>query len=157
PAQAIDWGPWSEVGMAARLGHDAVRRWEAQGTGALSPDEGRRALRAAMVDGSAQLAVLKLRWPALLHHFSKHPAPAVMAGLVLAEQRRSTTRDAGPTVDSFLEELAALPVEGRRDHLQQAVREQLLQVLGLDPGHPIDPDRGLTDVGVDSLMAVELS
>jgi aryl carrier-like protein len=143
--------------MAARLGGDAVRRWEAQGIAALSPAEGRRALRAAMVDGGAQLAVLKLRWPALLHHHSKHPAPSVLTDLVLAEQRRSTTRDASPASSTFLEELAALPVDGRRAHLEGAVREQLLHVLGLESGHPIDPRQGLTDVGVDSLMAVELS
>ena len=41
PAQTINWGPWTTVGMAARLGDDALRRWESQGVVGIDPSEGR--------------------------------------------------------------------------------------------------------------------
>jgi acyl carrier protein len=36
------------------------------------------------------------------------------------------------------------------------VREQVVRVIGLDPG-VVRSDQGFTDLGMDSLMAVELS
>ena len=36
------------------------------------------------------------------------------------------------------------------------VRLQALKVLGLDAGHSLNPDQPLSDLGLDSLMAVEL-
>lgn len=36
------------------------------------------------------------------------------------------------------------------------VREQVIRVLQLPPNHALDPERGLKDLGLDSLMAVEL-
>ncbi|WP_275902333.1 type I polyketide synthase, partial [Myxococcus vastator] len=47
------------------------------------------------------------------------------------------------------------PVLGR-DALESAVRQQVAGVLGLDPKRPIPPGRGFADLGMDSLMAVEL-
>ena len=37
------------------------------------------------------------------------------------------------------------------------LRGQITRVLGLDPAEPFDPLQDLTDIGMDSLMAVELS
>ena len=157
PAQTIDWGPWTTVGMAARLGQDALRRWESQGVVGLDPEEGRRALRAVVAGGDTQVGILKLRWPALVHHLSKHQVPSILQDLVRSEQRRDvTSTDAAPPVD-FVQELLALPVERRRDRLRDELRDQVLRVLGLERSHPVGPRQGLTDVGMDSLMAVELS
>ena len=36
------------------------------------------------------------------------------------------------------------------------MREQAAHVLGLDPSRPIDPEQPLHDLGLDSLLAVEL-
>ena len=51
PAQAIDWGPWKDVGMASRVGAAVQRRWEAQGIVAFDPDDGRPALRSVLAAG----------------------------------------------------------------------------------------------------------
>jgi acyl carrier protein len=40
--------------------------------------------------------------------------------------------------------------------LLQHVRERALKVLGLAPTFPLDPLQGLRDVGLDSLLAIEL-
>jgi acyl transferase domain-containing protein len=155
PAQSIDWGPWSGVGMAARL-DGATRRWEAQGVAAFDPLEGRTAFRSVIASGAAEVAMLKLRWPALLHHYSKHGVPPIMQGLVRAAQRRSVGDDSSVPAVDLAEELQALAPERRREHLAMRTREQVLRVLGLDPAHPVGPDQGLADLGMDSLMTVEL-
>ena len=44
----------------------------------------------------------------------------------------------------------------RRKLLEAHVREQVGKVLGLDPAFSLDPHRGLRDLGIDSLMSIEL-
>ena len=155
--QSINWGPWSDVGMAARMGDEALRRWESQGLGSLSPDEGIGALRTILADGRPQIAALPIRWPSLLHYFSKHHVPPIMEDLVRVEQRRQVRSKRSSVEPGWVESLQALPVEGRAQALEQRVREQLLRVLGLESSHPVSPTQGLSDLGMDSLMAVELS
>jgi len=137
------------------VGAAVQRRWEAQGIVAFDPADGRRALRTNLAAGDTQAAVIDLRWPTLLQHFSKHTVPSIFRLLVASEQRRRAPA-AAPAAE-LVPALLALPVEGRRDRLMAEVRSQLLLVLGLEANHPIDPRRGLTDLGMDSLMAVELS
>jgi myxalamid-type polyketide synthase MxaB len=50
---------------------------------------------------------------------------------------------------------AALPGE-RRGVLMSHVGDEVASVLGFASGEQIDPERGLNELGLDSLMAVEL-
>ena len=49
-----------------------------------------------------------------------------------------------------------MPETQRRRLIAAHVRRLTLGVLGLPASHPLDPQQGLRDVGLDSLMAVEL-
>lgn len=153
PAQSIDWGPWRTVGMAARLGEDALRRWESQGIVALDPSEGTRALRAAVLDGAPQVAIMRLRWSSLLHFFSKHRVPPLLRDLVRVDRRSATVDQPADLVT----ELGALTFDQRRQRVGDEVRGVLLQVLGLDQSFPVDPRDSLISLGLDSLMAVDLA
>jgi hypothetical protein len=107
--------------------------------------------------GLTNAAVLKLRWPTLVHHFSKHALPPVMSDLVRSEQRRTVAQhEPGPSGD-LIAELQALEPSQRRAHLGEQLRNQVLRVLGLNAQHPVGQHQGLSDLGMDSLMAVELS
>jgi len=57
---------------------------------------------------------------------------------------------------SVLARLQALPAGQRAAALSAHLVERALQVLGLEAGTPVDPKRPLKDLGLDSLMAVEL-
>src|SRR4029079_10065426 len=79
--------------------------------------------------------------PSLLADLGRPAAPAARAapaGPSLVDQRRG-----------------AQPERGRK-LLEAHVREQILRVLGLDPAHRLDPQQGLREIGMDSLMAGEL-
>jgi len=57
--------------------------------------------------------------------------------------------------ETILDQLAEAPASERLDLLQAYVQRQVALVLGLS--QMPDPQQGLTDIGMDSLMAVELS
>jgi acyl transferase domain-containing protein len=56
----------------------------------------------------------------------------------------------------LLRQLEQAPQGKRQAVLRAHVRDQVAQVLGLDPAHSLDPQQGLFDAGLNSLAAVEL-
>jgi len=144
PACAVSFGPWAEVGMAA----DAALR----GLESLSPDRGTEALGRILASAVAQATVLRLD----LRQFVQVLPQAAELPL-LDELRRDAAlevRAAGPS--PVRAELLAIPSRAARErHLSGFVGGQVAAVLGLDPG-AVDERQPLTDMGLDSLLALEL-
>ena len=64
---------------------------------------------------------------------------------------------AAPQPDGGLRgELAALPLRARRERLLALVRTELAGVLGLPGPQAVDAGKGFFDIGLDSLLAVQL-
>jgi len=57
----------------------------------------------------------------------------------------------------FLDALKAAPINNQREMLVDFVRQQLAKVLGLSSFDAIDLEARLFDLGLDSLMAIELN
>ncbi|NEP54469.1 MAG: acyl carrier protein, partial [Moorea sp. SIO3C2] len=56
----------------------------------------------------------------------------------------------------FLQQLENAPAHKRQDLLVAYLQKQVTQVLRLDPSHPPKGQQGFAELGMDSLMAVEL-
>ena len=71
---------------------------------------------------------------------------------------QSLSIDKQPPVQEpeFRRRLDVVPPRERRELLIAHIKESVLEVLGLDPSEPLDPQKPLMDLGLDSLMAVEL-
>ncbi len=80
-------------------------------------------------------------------------APAVLRALV-PTPRRVARGEAD--VDSLLGRIIGHPLPERLAALRELVRVHASAVLGLGPAEPIDADRAFSDLGFDSLTAVEL-
>src|SRR5690606_33669462 len=63
---------------------------------------------------------------------------------------------AAPAASRFLDELEAAPVDARRGVLLNRIRMRIRRVLGLAQNATLDSDRPLGEIGLDSLLAVEL-
>jgi acyl transferase domain-containing protein len=149
PALSINWGPWSEVGMAATAGavSEAVR--EAHGIRALHPRQGLEALEAALCSRDLpQVGVVSVDWDRLLASLS-------------TVGRVSLFRDIARTASSVAADgtaiagLLAMPEAARLGALETYLCEQVGGVLGLDPTKVVR-DQPLTVMGFDSLLALEL-
>jgi hypothetical protein len=81
----------------------------------------------------------------------------MMSDLARSEQRRTVGPHDQAASSNLIADLHALDTSRRRAHLAALLRNQVLRVLGLDPQHPVAVHQGLSDLGMDSLMAVELS
>jgi myxalamid-type polyketide synthase MxaB len=61
-----------------------------------------------------------------------------------------------PTSAIVLEKLKTAPESEREGILHQYAQQQVVKTLGLDPSKSFETQRMLADIGMDSLMAVEL-
>jgi NADPH:quinone reductase-like Zn-dependent oxidoreductase/acyl carrier protein len=153
-ALTVGWGPWSEGGMAASLAERDRRRWEDKGLRPLAPAEALEGLERALAMDAAAVAIVAADWP---RYAAQLPEPAARTLADLGPRDAARPETARPRERPELpRRLDELPAARRTDALLAHVREQVIRVLQLAPNHALDPDRGLKDLGLDSLMAVEL-
>ena len=151
-ALSIDWGSWSQVGMAAGIGEQHRRRWAAMGLGMIAPHEGvammKQMLASARSPQMAAMPLVRARLPRNLGPFFSELVQA-------APVRAAASAGAGTQVD-ILAQLAQAPAEDRLALLVGFLSEQIVRVLALPASHRVDPQRSLMEMGMDSLMAMEL-
>ncbi|WP_436762675.1 SDR family NAD(P)-dependent oxidoreductase [Streptosporangium sp. V21-05] len=135
PATSVDWGVWSEIGLAARP--DRAGRLADKGMGSIDPASGLRILAGLLAESPAQVAVVPLDAPAWFAHNPGQEHWSIFAGL--ADGHTAT----GPLSIATPEEL------------ERTLTEWVAGVLRTSPA-VIDPEVSLTRLGLDSLMAVEL-
>lgn len=154
PALSVAWGAWAQGGMATQLtasGHDP---WRERGLGLIEPDHGFAQLERLLGEGATHAVVLPIDWTRFLARLPE----GLDAGLFAALAGRAADRQApvAPAEVSVVGHLRALPAGQRHAALIEHLAERAVHVLGLETGTVIDPHRVLKDLGLDSLMAVEL-
>ena len=153
-ALSINWAAWSEVGLAARRGADA--RLALHGIGAIPPARGLEILERAFGFDTAGLAAMPIQWPKLLAQFPGGGYPRLLEEMA-AEWRGGSGGGRRAAADSeLLRRWNAAPEGEREAALIAYLREQAAKVLGLAASRRIERDRPLRELGLDSLMAVEL-
>ncbi len=144
PSLSINWGPWGEVGMAATL----AGRLKAQGWGIVGTEEGLQALEYLLkYPDNVQVGVLPMNWPKFLERL-----PVIRPFF----QNFQTTVVPSAEKLILLHQLANALPNDRRTVLMEHIRASIRQVIGLSASTRIEPRQSLFDLGLDSLMAVEL-
>jgi NADPH:quinone reductase-like Zn-dependent oxidoreductase/acyl carrier protein len=149
-ATSVNWGAWAESGMAARVDERTAREWQARGIGMLTPDAGLRELEAAIGSGAAQTVALAIDWPKFLGALERRPTLLEELG---PQRSPEPSAAAGPSLRIVLEQLSP---KQRLEHLTRCMVDETAAVLGVG-ADDIVVRSGLTEQGMDSLMAVELA
>ena len=154
PALTIDWAGWTRIGMAEVLGERRESQWLAKGLDSLSPEQGLQAVNDLMLQSRPQVAVLKVDWPVFFKELPARRTPALLSDV--ARLTNTATASASSTSD-FLDKLSAAgPGTPRRTLLRDHICQQVAKILEFDNSFVLDPHQPLAEVGLDSLMAIEL-
>ncbi|MFV8754836.1 type I polyketide synthase [Nannocystaceae bacterium ST9] len=152
-ATTIAWGPWSEGGMVDEQARDHLAQ---RGLRFMTPSVAIEALAQALDCGDASVVVADVDWPRFIASFSASRRRPVMAELDPARSELHGEAEAEPERAPLLAELLDVAERERPQHVLSRVLAQVAAVLGIADSSALDPDTGFTDLGLDSLMAVEL-
>jgi acyl transferase domain-containing protein/acyl carrier protein len=159
PALSINWGAWSETGAALR--HGVLERQSKLGMKGISTRNGVAALERLIAGMHPQVAVAPMDWDKFLA-----VAGAETGRLFFSElkQRAAQTKDGRATQDipsrmknsSWMPQLRAANLTRRMDLLLRLLEERVQTTLGIHSSQAVDPSQPLQELGLDSLLSIEL-
>ncbi|MFE9820436.1 type I polyketide synthase [Streptomyces sp. NPDC005773] len=148
PGQSLAWGLWAD-GMASGLHDTDLRRMSRSGVAPLLPGDALTLLDQAGQSDEALLLPVRLDLRTLRE--AEQPAP-ILSGLVRRKARATSAAPARQPRSG----LAALAPKERLRALLDLVRDGVAAVLGHGSAADVEPDRAFTEIGFDSLTAMEL-
>ncbi|MEU5274519.1 type I polyketide synthase [Streptomyces hygroscopicus] len=156
PATSLAWGLWAESGgMAGELDEAELDRLRRGGVAALTADQGRELFDLADAAGEALLVPMPLDLAALRAQAGAGMLPPLFRGLVRVPPRRAARAAAAASGALALQLAGASDTEAEAIVLG-LVRAQVAAVLGHSGPEAVEPRRAFSEVGFDSLTAVEL-
>ncbi|MDX3855930.1 SDR family NAD(P)-dependent oxidoreductase, partial [Streptomyces sp. AK02-01A] len=153
PATSLAWGLWSDAtGMTERLGRTDLARLRRTGIAPIESAEGLVLFDLALTAGRPAYVAARLDHSAL--RTQGDAVPAVLRGLVKSPVTRRTRTGAVPS--SLVQRLAGLPEPKQYAEVLEVVRTEVAAVLGYAATTEVDVERDFSQLGFDSLTAVEL-
>ncbi len=146
PGLTINWGPWADVGMAARA--DLDDQQARTGMGGIPPRQGVQLLGRLLTQGEPRLGVLPIPPSRLRRLFPTHVP--WLAELPLEDA--SADHADGQAVG---ERILAAAGEERRGLMLDHLRRRVARITLTDPG-TIAAEHSVMQLGMDSLMIMEL-
>ena len=158
PGVSVNFGPWS-AGMADA---ESRARLDRRGVRTLSPADALAGMAdvvvASSAQGPAQGVVARIDWGRFLPLYQQAGRRAFLAELereIPAEQTAVSPSAGSSGRTQLVERLANAPVQQRKKLLTDYLRDAVAEVTRMDVAE-IREDAGFFDLGMDSLMAVEL-
>jgi acyl carrier protein len=150
PALTLNWGVLGGEGYVAR--NERVAEFLGkQGVSALSPGEVISILESSLSAGNTQLAAIRVDWAKWKTFFRGMQGNPLLERIFASVEDRETNRG---TTD-WRNRIESAAPEEKETVIAQAVREAVGSVLRVKPDTLRD-DQPLTDLGLDSLMGVEI-
>jgi acyl carrier protein len=163
PGVSLNWGPWSEVGMAADLSQALQTRLAQIGLKFIQPEQGLQVLE-QQLGARGQLGVMAFDWDVFRRRLSARETEFFAAVLppeaperMKSSQQQQLAADLQQRLTAdFQQRLATADEAERIDILRQTLQEEVARLLGLPAAEKTNPQTGFFELGMDSLMAMEL-
>jgi NADPH:quinone reductase-like Zn-dependent oxidoreductase/acyl carrier protein len=153
PVASIAWGPWRDAGMFAAMSERAQAAWKERGLIPMDEDEAFASLERALAAEVRHALAAKINWSRALID----EGVAKNLSFFAAMQVKGRAAEAPPPVDhDGLVAIRALPGALQRNALVEVVAARVRVVLDLPKDAPMPSALPLKELGLDSLMAVEL-
>jgi acyl transferase domain-containing protein len=162
PALAINWGVWADIGAAAE--RKVSSRMPIAGLQTISPQLGLALFETLLDRGECQVGAFGMDWHAYVATAAAHgPAAERLVGFTRSQRREGPAPTVPAKMDApasassnYLDRIKQATAGQRYGLLARFVEERVVKALGLDPSRPPDRARPLQELGLDSLLAVEL-
>lgn len=154
PALSINWGAWKNSGMAAgtTVANNVSR---SGGSAQINLTHGMYALEALLFSTARQVGIVPLDWQSLTSNAANsRPIQPLLKSLLGAEPQGSNTARA--MLDRLLEDIEQAQPDLRGEKIRLLVAQQVAKVMSLSSVQELDQNQPLHNMGLDSLMAVEL-
>jgi acyl carrier protein len=149
PALAVGWGAIGEVGYIARNPSVAEAARGRLGVENLKPAGALAALERLFAAGATSVTAAFINWPAYIQGLPSLSSPRAIEILGAASDQPDNSED-------FLSALDRAPAAERESLVIQRLNAHFGKVLGTTDSS-IDGERRLSELGLDSLMAVEVA
>ncbi|MGT0191963.1 SDR family NAD(P)-dependent oxidoreductase [Burkholderia pyrrocinia] len=150
PGTFMAWGPLEDVGFLARHADTREALQSRIGGASITSDEAMVALERALVAGVAGEAVVRLDW-----HAVARGMPAAKARRYSLLQSHANGGDARDGGTQLREEVLALARDEAIALVAGTLQAQIARILHMTPDR-IALDKSVLDMGMDSLMGMEL-
>ena len=150
PGQTVAWGAWSGLGEAEEQRERIERQLEATGMGWITPQQGLRALETLVRQDAPAGTVAAVDWPTFVAGHDDLPP-------FLEEMSPASADDTDEASESSQDVLSQLQASSQIESesiLVSFLQKELQAVMRLPS--PPSTSIGFFDLGMDSLMAVEL-
>nr|MDJ0515257.1 SDR family NAD(P)-dependent oxidoreductase [Trichodesmium sp. MO_231.B1] len=152
PGLSINWGPWANIGLAARMGAQQQSRIESQGLQGIQTEQGLQALEEVLTTQEPQIGIFNIDWSHLLSQFAPITPPFL---LEIASQHPLKGKGQGPKQQELIEQLKVATTEQRQSSIVDYLLGIVAKVLRLSKSDLPDPEEGFFNLGMDSLMALD--
>ena len=150
PGHSVAWGAWSGLGEAEEQRARILKRLEAGGVGWMTPKQGLQALDRVVGQDVATSFVAPVDWQAFA---SLVPSPPPLIDDLLSSVKNQPAEESS-SQGALVVELRRTPASEREAVLRRFLQGEFQSVLQ-SPAPP-EPTVGFFDLGLDSLMAVEV-
>jgi len=153
-ATSINWGPWAEVGMA-QSDVAITQHLKRQGFTPIAPELGLEALGLCIASSEPQRAVVECDWDQYL--VSSEASTHFLSQLARAEKASGSRQAGSKSTAELLDEVKQATFDQQQKLVEQYVHRKIRQLFGLAPAVMLNPNQAFPDLGLDSLMAVQLA
>ncbi len=155
PGLSINWGPWTQAGMAASLDSHHQGRMVAMGIRPLALEQALQILGQLLGQSLPQVAILPVEWSVFQQQFSAEHQIPLLSELVRVTEAEKKAQLTITKQHESLKLLKASSPQEREDLLITYLQDKISQVLRATTSQ-IDLQQPLNTMGIDSLIALEL-
>jgi len=148
PGLSINWGPWNK-GMVSDLRNQHLQRLQTQGISLISASQGLSAFSELLSSTMVQVGVFPINWQQFGEKLPRGVKLPFLQQFISPEQLESQS-------SKLIQYLEETPIDMRREYLLSHVRSRIAKILGIAKPEQIGLRERLFDLGIDSLMALEL-
>jgi acyl transferase domain-containing protein/acyl carrier protein len=146
-ALSVQWGLWADIGLGAHL---------KSSEGTIKPAQGIDLLHALLASHTPSIAVVSPITLKFMLDFAPKPLSSWLSALANSLKPQPQEAAEGRTLNIWQEKMRTIPLDERTALISEMVQSCVGEVMGFTDSSKIDRECGFFELGLDSIMAVEL-